>query len=289
MTKTIGIVANVYNEIHALPGWLESACSFADHVAVLHAGPAGKFSQDGTIELLERWKIPTQFCAIDEGFGAVRTRALRMSPCDYVMLLDADERFYSKAQVMTCGGESTPHADVDKILYDYGDPAQQVVQDYDKGIDFSACPSNWENLKHLGAKLSVTYGEVYDQGAWLRDIIVHDYDAVKVVRRHWHDFSWKRPTQNWHTEPDFQMRLVRNDESIHFATDVKMHERLVGAKNVYQPNFTHGPFFDHYHLFFKRMEPVQRHHDIEVYNAINEGRRPPTWEEFLEKKASSTK
>lgn len=281
--KTIGIVANVYNEANALPGWLESATSFADHVAVLHAGPAGKFSTDGTIELLERWKIPVKFCAIDDGFGAVRTQAIRLSPCDYVMILDADERFHARASIMTCSGESTPAAEVDKILYDYGDPAQQVVQPYDAGIDFTACPSNWENLDRLGAKLTVSFGDAYNQGALLRSIIEHGgLDAVKCVRRHWHDFSFRRPTQNWHTDPDFQMRLVRNDESIYFASDVRMHERLVGATNVHQPNFTHGPFFDHYHLWFKKMEPVQRQHDVEVYNAVNEGRRPPTWEEFLE-------
>lgn len=48
---TIGLVANVYNEINALPGWLETHLPFFDDVRVLHAGPQGEYSYDGTIEL----------------------------------------------------------------------------------------------------------------------------------------------------------------------------------------------------------------------------------------------
>jgi hypothetical protein len=42
-----------------------------------------------------------------------------------------------------------------------------------------------------------------------------------------------------------------------------------------------GPFFDHHHFFFKKMEMAQRSHDVAVYNAINDGKTPPTWEEFI--------
>lgn len=282
--KTLGLVANVYNEANALPGWLETHTPFFDHILVYHSGPNGERSIDGTIEILEKWKIPVVFGSINEGYGAIRTQAIRLSPCDWVMLLDADERFYALNQVLTCSGESTPRAEVDKLLYDYGDPnykEPEIVQEYDKGIDFTACPSNFENLKRLGANLNVTYGEVYNQGAWLRDIIEHgDLDAVKTIRRHWHDFTRKRPTQNWHTDADFQMRLVRNKESIFFDASVKMHERLQGASNVYNPNMTHGPFFDHFHCFFKPMEATQRRHDVSVYDSISKGETPLSFEEF---------
>jgi glycosyltransferase involved in cell wall biosynthesis len=269
MPVTIGCVANVYNEIHSLPGWLESACAFFDDVRVLHAGPGGVKSNDGTIELLEKWKIPVEFCAIDDGFGVVRTRAIRMSPCDWVMILDADERFHHLSQVMTCGGESTPPDEVNTIL-----------QSYDFR-DLKTLIPNWENVGRLGAKLSVSYGDAYNQGAWLREVVEYgDLDAVMAVRRHWHDFTRKRPTQNWHTDPDYQMRLVRNKESVYFDPGTKMHERLCGASNVYRPNFTHGPFFDHYHFTFKRLAQENRAHAIRIYDAIHEGRKPPTWEEF---------
>ena len=73
---TIGLVANVYNEANALPGWLETHLPFFDDVRVVHAGPGGEWSNDGTIELLEKWRVPVRFCAIENGFGVVRSRAI---------------------------------------------------------------------------------------------------------------------------------------------------------------------------------------------------------------------
>jgi hypothetical protein len=285
---SIGLVCNLYNECNALPGWLECHTPYFDDIRVFHAGPGGAYSDDGTIEILEKWRVPVEFGAIDEGFGIVRTKTIRMCPCDWVMLLDVDERFHQYIRVMTCTGESTPREDVDALLYDYGNPnyqkdgpkartLKQVVQPYDADVDFTACPSNFENLWQLGAKLTVTQGEVCNQGAWLRAVIKDsDLDAVKVVRRHWHDFTFRRPTQNWHTDPDYQMRLLRRNDSIRFAQDTRMHERVEGAEKVHDPDFTRGPFFDHYHLFFKKMEAEQRQHDLAIYNAINNGEVPPS-------------
>lgn len=271
---TLGLACNFFNECNALPGFLETHAPYFDHISFYQAGPGGAESDDGSIEIIEKWGFPIHRGRIDDGFGVVRTAAIRSSPCDFVMLLDADERFHQFAQVMTCAGESTPPNEVDQILYEY-----------DRGIEFTACPSNFENLNRLGAKLTVSFGEVYNQGAWLKDFIQHgDLDGVKTVRRHWHDFTHKRPTQNWHVHPDFQVRLVRNKDSIYFTPDVKMHERLVGASNVYQPNFTHGPFFDHYHMCFKKMEPMQRRHDVAIYDSIHRGEKPPTKQEFLASK-----
>lgn len=289
--QTIAIVANVFNEVNALPGWIESAHSFADWVGVIHAGPRGLLSDDGTIDLLKKHGVPFQQCAIDDGFGVVRTKTLRMVPpmIDWIMLLDADERFNRDTVVMTCSGESTPCNVVDSLLYDYGNPNfakdgprdPQIVQPYDSQIDFGACPSNFENMRHLGANLRVQCGERYDQAEWLRGVMENeDIDAIKVIRRHWHDLTHTRPTQNWHTDPDYQMRLLRNKGSIYFAQDTRMHERVVGVKAVHEPEHTRGPFFDHYHLFFKRMEAEQRRHDIAVYNAIDKGESPPSFEEW---------
>lgn len=266
--KTIGLVANIYNEVNALPGWLETHTPFFDHVAVYHAGPQGSKSSDGTIELLEKWHIPITYGAIDAGFGVVRNNTFRCSPCDYVMLLDADERFYPIHRIMNCTGESTPHSEVDVIL-----------QSYDFS-DLKTTLPNWENLASLGAKLRVDIHDTYNQGARLRELIQGNYDAIVTIRRHWHDFTFRKPTQNWHTDPDWQMRTVRNNPSICFDPSVRMHERLQGAHNVFHAEQTRGPFFDHFHFTFKRMEQEQRAHDVAVYNAINDGKKPPTWEEF---------
>lgn len=269
---TIGLVANVYNEINALPGWLETHTPFFDHVAVYHAGPQGAKSDDGTIELLEKWHIPVTFGSIDNGFGAVRTDTLRCSPCDWVMLLDADERFYPVHRIMNCSGESTPHSEVDTIL-----------QSYDFR-DLKTLIPNWENIARLGANLRVDIHDTYAQGARLREILSTrpDFDAIITIRRHWHDFTFRRPTQNWHTDPDWQMRLVRNSSNIYFDPSTRMHERLIGADNVFRAEHSRGPFFDHFHFTFKRMEQEQRAHDVAVYDAIHAGRTPPTWKEFTE-------
>lgn len=266
---TIGLVANVYNEAHALPGWLETHLPFFDDVRVLHAGPQGEYSTDGTLELLEKWRVPVEFCAIDEGFGVVRTRAIHSSPCDWVMLLDADERFYPAHRVMSCAGQSTPQSEVDSIL-----------QSYDFR-DLRTVLPNWENVSRLGADLRVEVAYPYDQGLRVRDIIsTGNYDAIATVRRHWHDFSFKRPTQNWHTDPDWQLRLVRRSSDILFASETRMHERLEGARKVFHGDHARGPFFDHFHFTFKRMEQEQRAHDVAVYDAIHRGEAPPTSADF---------
>ena len=275
MTLTLGLVANVFNEVNALPGWLETHLPYFDDVRVTHAGPQGKRSTDGTIELLERWGIHVDFDSIDDGFGAVRTRTIRRSPCDYVMLLDADERFYRSHHVLVCTGESTPQSEVDTVLqsYDFKEAAGKTLP-----IAMKAMRSNWENMDRLGAKLRVNIvgNEPYNQGQRLRDILdTYKPDAVATMRRHWHDLSFRRPTQNWHEVPDWQQRIVRNHESIYFDPNVRVHECLHGAKDVYRADPTWGPFFEHCHFFFKKMEPVQREHDVRVYNAIHEGKVPP--------------
>ena len=269
MTATIGLVANVYNEANALPGWLETHLPFFDDVRVLHAGPNGEFSDDGTIELLERWRVPVKYAYIDHGFGKVRTDAIRMSPCDWVMLLDADERFFPVHRVLTCFGESTPHGEADAILrtYDFRDP--------------DAMPCDWENIGRLGAGLRVSAGVAYDQGSYLRETLAVGYfDSIATVRRHWHDFGMRRPTQNWHADPDWQLRVVRNIDTIYFDPSTMMHERLVGAEHTFRADMTRGPFFDHFHFTFKHMEQEQRAHDVDTYDRIHAGGKPLTWEEF---------
>lgn len=264
---TIGLVANVYNEVNALPGWLECHLPFFDDVRVLHAGPGGAYSHDGTLELLSKWRIPVEYCPIDDGYGAVRTRALRMCPCDWVMLLDADERFHATSRVMRCDGTQDTQEKVDFIL-----------QKYDfHGVNLP----NWENVAKLGDGLRVDYYEVYDQGQVLRAAIgTGQYDAIATIRRHWHDLGRTRPTQDWHQHPDWQMRCVRRDDAIHFSPEVRIHEQLVGAHRVHQADMAHGPFFDHQHFWFKRMEQEQRAHDVAIYDAVHEGRKPPSWQNF---------
>lgn len=266
MAITLGAVCNVFNEANALPGWLENATSWADHVCVYHAGPGGKFSTDGTMEILEKWKVPVAHGTIDDGFGVARTAAVRFSPCDWVFVMDADERLFPWQPVLRCVGESTPK-----------DVERQVLQSYDT-TQPNFVPSNLENLKLLGQHLRVeAVSDCYNHIAWLRHQIEANptWQAVEMIRRHWHDFSFKRPTQNFHVEQDRQRRLVRNTPDVYFDPNVRMHEQLVSGGNHMLPNGVHGPFVDHFHCFFKPMEIEQRDHDVRIYNSVSRGERPP--------------
>ena len=266
---SIGVCANVYNEAHAIGGFLESALKWADDVRIFHAGPQGAYSNDGTIEIIEKWKVPITFGSIDEGFGIVRTAAIRFSPCEWVCVLDADERIERFAPLLTCHGQSTPP-----------DEANAILQSYDFR-DLKTMIPNWENVKRLGANLSVSVDGAYDQIAFLRNIIeTEPVDAVITVRRHWHDFTWKRPTQNWHTDPDWQMQCVRNVDYIHYNANTRMHEQLMGVRNPWRPRDAMGPFFDHFHFSFKAMAMENRAHAVKIYDKIHAGEKPPTWEEF---------
>lgn len=261
MGVTLGLVANIYNEVNALPGWLETHLPHFDDVRLWHAGPNGALSNDGTMDIISKWGVPLGIDSINDGFGVIRTRAIRSSPCDYVMILDADERFYANHRVLTCVGTDTPQAEADWILQSY---------DY-SGVNLP----NWENLAKLGAGLRIQRDNLYDQMAHLRNLLESERpDAVCTVRRHWHDLAMTRPTQDWQINPDWQMRLVRNHPSIYFDPTTRMHERLVGAQKVVRAELPLGPFFDHFHFHFKRMEPEQRRHDIAIYDAIHKGVAP---------------
>lgn len=276
MTPTIGLVANVYQEANALPGWLETHLPFFDDVRLYHAGPNGAFSDDGTIEIARKWGIPIAFGSIDRGFGVVRTEAVRFSPCDYVMILDADERFYPVHHRLICSGEPTTQDEVNIILrsYDFRD-VHKITPDMLSSV--------WDNVARLGANLHVDIGDPYYQGARLREILTTEQpETICTIRRHWHDFSWRRPTQNWHMDPDWQLRIVRNDPSVYFDPDQRVHEHLVWptTKGMFRADMERGPFFDHFHFTFKRMEIEQRAHDVAIYDAIHKGERPPSWREF---------
>lgn len=265
MSITIGLVANVYNECNALPGWIETHLPFFDDIRVMHAGPQGKLSSDGTLAILEKWGIPILFGNIDAGFGVVRSAAIHSSPCEYVVLLDADERLYPAHRALYCSGNPTPQLEADEILGRY---------DFRNGNT-----PDWGAIGALGSGLRVDIGSPYDQGARLREILESEKpDALCVARRHWHDFSFRRPTQNWMVDPDWQLRIVRNDPDIRFDPNTRMHERLTGAAHVARGDLVRGPFFDHFHFTFKKMEPNQRAHDVEIYDAIHAGRTPPTEE-----------
>lgn len=240
---SIGAIANVYNECNAIGGWLENVATWADDVVVYHCGPGGKYSDDGTIEIIEKWGARLVFGQIDEGFGVVRSKMITMTQAEFTMIMDADERFYPFAPRLMCSGEE----------------AYPEVR--------------WPAL-------TVTVEEPFDQLSILRGMMTPDVDAVCAIRRHWFNFHWNLPCQNWFAIQDWQLRIVRNCEHITYQADIRMHEKIIDLRTGDTPRFSRptvqsGPFYEHYHCWFKGLEPSQREHDIRIYDALNDGRAVP--------------
>lgn len=243
--SSIGLACNVYNEANAISGLLENVASFFDDVVFLHAGPGGKYSTDGTIEIIQKWGARLEFGSIDEGFGVVRSRLVHMTSTEWTMILDADERFHPFAPIMhVIGSEAYP----------------QVKE----------------------PNLQVHISGATNQGILLRQLCErNDVDAVVTARRHWFNFHWNKPCQNWMDCPDWQMRVLRNRDYIGFNPSVKMHEQCLDFRKNDSPSFARGdveigPFHDHYHCYFKPMEVEQRQEDIEIYNRLAFGDHYPT-------------
>lgn len=236
---SIGMACNIYNDVNAVAGLLQTASEFFDELVFYHAGPQGAYSTDGTIELIEKWGAKIVFGSIDEGFGVVRSSAIKSCRTEWVMVLDADERFWPQAPIILPHGEG-----------------------------------------HGGIHVQF-FEDCYSQGALLKRMIRDpNFDAVQTIRRHWDDFSWRKPVQNWHTIPDYQMRIVRNVPHIGFKAEIRMHEHMWNFQTNQPPKAVgaepyRGLFHDHYHCWFKRMERDQRAHDIAIFDAIHECRVPP--------------
>lgn len=247
MSDTIGLAMSVYNEHNALPGALEMASRLFDDVWIIHAGPGGKYSDDGTIEILEQYGVRVTFDRVDDGFGVLRTKLLRAATTTWTVIMDADERLFPWIPEFACSGTGSY-------------PAQENP-DLHRGLA----------------------GGVFNQGDLLREKLnkeCKEADALRLSRRHWFDLGMHRPCQDWTKTPDWQLRILRNKPNICYDPNIKMHERAVDLKTGRDPVYgtgdtRKGPFFDHMHLAFKKMEPEQRKQDIRIYDALATGQPVP--------------
>lgn len=231
---------NIYNDANALPGMLENASQWADSIYCIHAGPGGKASNDGTMEILEKWGIRPVMADIMEGFGVIRSRLIHECGCDWTLLMDADERFPVIRPTMTCSGTEK----------------------------FPEFPN--PNLK-------VTFGNSFDQLKALKGLIecAEGNDAIVMPRYHFFDFTHKRPSQSFSAEKDFQCRCVRNVPHVGYKLERKLHEHIVDYRTGGEPamvrqtpNEREVALF-HYHNFFKPLEPAQNKEDLEIYRALS--------------------
>lgn len=246
---SIACCFNIYNDNDALPGMLENASSFFDEIFCIHASPGGKPSTDGTMETLQKWGIKPVMADISVGFGVIRTNLIHGCKCDWAFIMDADERFLPVTPVMRCDGDE----------------------------QYPANPN--PNLK-----VTVEFAH-YNQGAALRAMLddAEGMNALVMRRRHWMDFSWKRPAQNFSVHADWQCRCIRNVKHVGYDPNVKLHERIIDFSTGGEPAMLRQGLnprtisYDHFHNHFKPMNGIKNAEDLETYRALDQAGTENMW------------
>lgn len=245
MTPSVCLSVNFFNDAQALRGLLETMSRWVDNIYCINAGPGGAYSTDGSIELAESFGATVKYGDIDEGFGRIRTRLIHECGCTFAMILDCDERIYPQINTMLCEGNEAY-------------PAQPTPN------------------------LTVTVKpEVINQLDRIRSAIRDPNTlSIRATRRHWFDYSFKRPSQNWFHIPDHQLRIVKNIPELGYERDRRMHERLIDIRTGTTPVYVAqdeqqlgGVFFDHFHLFYRRTQPGKKEANEQNYSRLERGEK----------------
>lgn len=238
---SIAMCCNFYNDAHALPGLLEASARYFDNLFLINSGPGGARSNDGSIEIVEKFGATLKFDDMDKGFGVIRSRLIRECGCEWGFILDADERFYREIHYLTCDGDES-------------------------------WPANEK------PNLTVTrHPHIIAHGDHVRNLMTRpDIFAIRSTRRHWFDFSMTRPSQNWLHNKDHQLRIVRNIPEISYSSIRKMHEQIVDSRTGGIPQHAeqddvNGPFHDHFHLAFRFAYPGSKEWNEKNYSRLDAG------------------
>jgi glycosyltransferase involved in cell wall biosynthesis len=253
VSTSVALSMNVYNDAPALRGALETGLRFFDNLFVIHSGPGGAYSTDGTIELLEQFGAKIVFDDIDRGFGVIRTRCLHECGCDWAAILDADERFFPDLPTLHCEGSDA---------WNPGLPMPNLL---------------------VRVRSYHVHEHPYDfvhQGQLVRHLMEDSkLGAIRATRRHWFDFTMKRPCRNWIIgDRDHQLRIVRNIPEIGYRKDVALHEKIWDSRRNGEPVYStqddyQGPFIDHFHPFFRKAYPGTKEWNEENYARLQRGER----------------
>ncbi len=250
----ISAVCHFHSERHALPGFIAAAEKMFDEIVLVSSPMDGTPADEETVKIAEASGHKLIHDTLSQGFGALRTRCIGYSSCEWVMILDADERVWTAPPALICAGTGkfpdtlTP----DLTVTPAGRPLNQR-----------------ENLRNL-------IGHAEAEKAL----------AICVSRRHWFGApgEWDRPCQNWNPiggEADWQLRLLKNTPYLCYDPEVKMHETLKDTRTWADPKFirvTDGSLYiDHYAHHYRAMEPEQNTEDIETYEKLAPGCTKDMW------------
>jgi hypothetical protein len=248
---SLGLACNFFREPFALPGFLEMATSgFFDDVVMVSSPPSDAPPDDESIALVEKAGVRLVHTKIDSGYGVVRSRCIRESNAEWVLILDADERFAENPPLVRCHGTE-----------------------------------GYPQVKNPDLKVEML-NPSHPQGTMLKDALRQSgsKNAYRLSRRHWFgapgDFT--KPCQNWHLITDWQLRLVRNIPFIFYDPTVKMHEKILDSRTWAEPSWgtgdEHGgPFIDHHHFWAKKADPEGRKLAIQTYERLDKAGTENMW------------
>lgn len=244
MTRpSIGVAATFRDEHNALPRFIDKAKEFFDDILLVDCSMDMTHSTDGSLDIIRAAGLPDPVLwSLADGFGAVRSQLIQTSKTDFTVILDIDECMYVELPQIDCAGNEA-----------YPQVQSPDLKTYRSG-------STYDHRGLLIAKIQ----EAAAQGI----------KAVRFSRRHWFDLSWERPTQNWITIPDWQLRCMKSRDSVGYRSNTKMHEQAWDLAERRDPRYIEetpgmGPYIDHYHCHYKPMEPEQRAEDIRNYDALH--------------------
>ena len=249
--KRIGVVCHFHNERHALGPFIEAAEKMFDEIVLVSSPMDGTPPDPETIKIAEASGHKLIYDTLSQGFGALRTRCIGYSSCDWVLIADCDERVWPTVPDLGIKGtEKFPQTlTPDLKIHHEGDTTDQYA-----------------NLRKLCDRADA-------EGAL----------AICLSRRHWFGApgEWSRPCQNWSMEPDWQLRLVRNSPFLCYDPEVKMHETLKDTRVWADPRFvrvTDGSLYvDHHSWYYKSLEPAQNAEDAQVYESLAPGCVDDMW------------
>lgn len=244
--ETIALCINCFNDRLALEHLLATSAPYFDRVFAVHSGPNGEMSSDGTIEVLQAAGVKIVYADIRHGFGQIRTLLIHGCECDWAFIADCDESFFPETPVLHCEG------------------TERYPAIENPNLTVTELPE---------------YG-VFKQGELLRQMCNSGPEVmcIKTRRRHWFDLERTRACENWMHHNDYQLRVVRNSPYVRYDGEVKMHERLIDVRSGSEPFYAQPshpylwPHHDHFHCYFKALEPEKKVRNEANYRALEQNR-----------------